>query len=88
MLVKFMDVSFLGELVMSHFINLYITMVFQYMYLESNLHTLVVATLDKLSGCQEQPLLNGMHKMSEPVYCIMNTYSQSSCITCNTLYGW
>ena len=30
-------------------------MVFQ--YLESTLHTLVVATSDKRSGCQEQPLL-------------------------------
>ena len=26
-------------------------------YLESTLHTLVVAMSDKLSGCQEQPLL-------------------------------
>ena len=43
------------DLVTSHFINLYLTMVFQ--YLESTLHTLVVATLDMLSGCQEQPLL-------------------------------
>ena len=33
------------DLVMSHFINLYLTMVFQ--YLESFLYTLVVATLDK-----------------------------------------
>ena len=33
------------DLVTSHFINLYLTMVFQ--YLESTLHTLVVATLDK-----------------------------------------
>ena len=40
------------DLVMSHFINLYLTMVFQ--YLESTLHTLglLVATSDKLSGCQ------------------------------------
>ena len=35
----------------SHFINLYLTMVFQ--YLESTLHILVVAMSDKLSGCQE-----------------------------------
>ena len=33
------------DLVMRHFINLYLTMVFQ--YLESILHALVVATLDK-----------------------------------------
>ena len=39
----------------SHFINLCLKMVFQ--YLESTLYTLVVATSDKLSGYQEQPLL-------------------------------
>ena len=58
---------FPGELVTSHFINLYLTMVFQ--YLESTLHTLVVATSDKPQTsfqvirnnlcCQEQPLLSG-----------------------------
>ena len=51
---------FSRDLVTSHFINLYLTMVFQ--YLESTLHTLVVAMSDKpwaskLSGCQEQSLI-------------------------------
>ena len=48
------------DLVMNHFINLYLTMVFQ--YLES-MHFAYISccyvgqTSDKLSGCQEQPLL-------------------------------
>ena len=47
-------------MVTSHFINLYVTMVFQ--YLESTLHVsccymYVRQTLDKLSGCHKQPLL-------------------------------
>ena len=36
---------FSWDRVTSHFINLYLTMVFQ--YLESTLHTLIVATWDK-----------------------------------------
>ena len=43
------------DLVTSHFINLYLTIVFQ--YVESTLHTFIVAMSDKLSGCQEQLLL-------------------------------
>ena len=49
------------DLVTSHFINLYLTMVFQ--YLESTLHDIsccnvaVAQTTDKLSCCQEKPLL-------------------------------
>ena len=75
-------------LVTSHFINLHVhvgtyivTMVFQ--YLESTLHTLVVATSDKLSGCQEQPLLNGMHKISEPVYYCISCYFHEGFIFAN-----
>ena len=43
------------DLVRGHFINLYLTMVFQYP--GTTLLTLVVAMSDKISGCQEQPLL-------------------------------
>ena len=64
---------------MSHFINLYLTiMVFQ--YLESTLHSYISCcyveqTMDKLSGCQEQHLWKCMHKISEPVYYMLNKKS-------------
>ena len=58
------------ELVTSYFINLYLAMVFQ--YLESFLHTLVVATSDKpwtsFQVVRNFRCWNGMHKISEPVY--------------------
>ena len=61
-------------MVMSHFINLYLTMVFQ--YLESMLHTLIVSMLDK-PQTSFQIVSNNLFKMvcikfeyvSEPVYC-------------------
>ena len=57
-----MDISSPWDMVTSYFINLYLTMVFP--YLESTLHVhisccYVGQTSDKLSGCQEQPLLKG-----------------------------
>ena len=54
-----MDVIFPQDLVTSHFINLYLTMVFQ--YLQSTSHVTYISCCyvgqihDKLSGCQEQP---------------------------------
>ena len=57
---------------MSHFINLHLTMVFQ--YLESTLHKLVATTSDKphtsFQVVGNNLFLNGMHKLSEPVYYI------------------
>ena len=53
----------LGPIVTSHFINLYLKMVFQ--YLESTLHTLVVATSDKprtsFQVVRNNICKNGMH---------------------------
>ena len=58
------------DLVTRHFINLYLTMVFQ--YLEFTLHTLVVAMSDKprisFQVVRNNLCQNGMHKISEPVY--------------------
>ena len=60
------------DLVMSHFISLYLTMVFQ--YLESTLHndTLVVDMSDKpqtsFQVVRNNLCYNGMHRISEPVY--------------------
>ena len=55
----------------SHFINMYLIMVFQ--YLESTLHTLAVATSDKrqtsFQVVRNNLCLDGMHKISEQVYC-------------------
>ena len=60
MLVKFIGCFFPRDLVTSHYINLYLTiMVFQ--YLESTLHVFSCCYIgqisDKLSGGQEQALL-------------------------------
>ena len=49
------------DLVTSHFINLHLTMVFQ--YLKSTLHALVIAMSDKPRTSYVK-----MHKISEPVY--------------------
>ena len=61
---------FLLDLVAIHFTNLYLIMEFQ--YLESTLHSLVIATSDiPRTSCQvvrNNLFLNGMHNMSEPVY--------------------
>ena len=46
------------DLITIHFINMYLHVPMVFQYLESTLHTLVVATSDKLSGCQEQPFVN------------------------------
>ena len=62
------------DLVTSHFIYLYLTMVFQ--YLESTLDTLVVATSDKprtsFQVVRKNLCYNGMHKISEPVYYVVS----------------